>query len=110
MEGTRVFHGQLMQPEGIPHLIQLLRRRLIKAQPHETALAPAALHIRQLYRVIVLPAPVPLLSGNVPRYHALAEKPDESLKMRVLLPRYAVRKPGHGRAAGRPVEVRVLAD
>jgi hypothetical protein len=50
MESPRAFHRQLMQPERVPHLTELRRRRLKQAQPYETALAAAGRRILQRYR------------------------------------------------------------
>jgi hypothetical protein len=50
MESPRVFHRQLMQPERVPYLTELRRRRLKQAQPYETALAAAVRRILQRYR------------------------------------------------------------
>jgi hypothetical protein len=61
MEGPRVFHGQLVLPERVPHLVQLVRRWLVQAQPHKAALTAARLHIRQLHWALTLPAPIQVI-------------------------------------------------
>src|SRR6266699_1311744 len=62
VEGLRILHRQLMQPEGRGHLRQFAFRWLEQAQPHEPALAAAIRRLSQGHRLSALPAAISVVS------------------------------------------------
>jgi hypothetical protein len=63
MKLLRILDRQLMQPEGVTHLSQLVGPRLEQSQPHEAILAAAGGRLLQRHRAFLLPAAVLVMSA-----------------------------------------------
>jgi hypothetical protein len=62
MDVLRVLDRQLMQPEGVLHLRQLLLSGLEEPQPHEAALGAPGRRLFQRHRALIAPVAVLVVS------------------------------------------------